>query len=53
LINRLCPFSLGEGVGDEVFSTELIKWDYKLAHGIYQPEVTRPDGRVKDINVLY
>jgi hypothetical protein len=34
-------------------STELIKWDYKLAHGIYQLEVTRPDGSVKDINVLY
>jgi hypothetical protein len=34
-------------------STELIKWDYKLAHGIYQLEVTRPDGSGKDINVLY
>ena len=34
-------------------STELIKWDYKLSHGIYQLEVTRPDGDVKNINVLY
>jgi len=34
-------------------STELIKWDFKLAHGIYQLEVTKPDGGVKGINVLY
>ena len=34
-------------------ATELIKWDYNLAHGMYQLEVTRPDGTVKDINVMY
>jgi len=34
-------------------STELIKPDYNLAHGIYQLEVTNPDGSVKNINVLY
>ena len=34
-------------------STELIKWDYNLAHGMYKLEVTKPDGTVKDINVLY
>jgi hypothetical protein len=34
-------------------STELIKWDYKLAHGMYQLEITRPDGSKKDINVMY
>jgi hypothetical protein len=34
-------------------STELIKWNYTLAHGIYQLEVTRPDGAIKNINVLY
>ena len=34
-------------------ATELINWDYNLAHGIYQLEVTKPDGSVKDINVLY
>ncbi len=33
--------------------TELIKWDYNLAHGMYQLEITRPDGSVKDINVMY
>ena len=34
-------------------ATELIKWDYNLAHGMYQLEVTKPDGTVKDINVMY
>jgi hypothetical protein len=34
-------------------STQLLKWDYNLAHGMYQLEVTRPDGSVKDLNVMY
>ena len=34
-------------------ATDLIQWDYNLAHGTYQLEVTKPDGKVKDINVLY
>jgi Secretion system C-terminal sorting domain len=34
-------------------ATELIKWDYNLAHGIYQLEVTQPDGSIKDLNVMY
>ena len=34
-------------------STELIKWDYNLAHGMYKLEVTKPDGSVKTINVMY
>ena len=34
-------------------STELLKWDFNLAHGMYQLEITKPDGRVKNINVLY
>jgi hypothetical protein len=34
-------------------STELIPWDYNLAHGMYQLMVTRPDGSVKNLNVLY
>ena len=34
-------------------ATGLIKWDYNLAHGMYQLEVTKPDGTVKDINVMY
>ena len=34
-------------------STEFIKWDYNMAHGMYNLEVTKPDGSVKNINVLY
>ena len=34
-------------------ATELIKWDYNLAHGMYQLEVTKPDGSLKDLNVMY
>ena len=34
-------------------STELINTDYHLAHGIYQLEVTKPGGSLKDINVTY
>jgi hypothetical protein len=34
-------------------ATEIIKWDYNLARGMYQLEVTKPDGTVKNINVLY
>jgi hypothetical protein len=28
-------------------------WDYNPAHGMYQLEVTKPGGTVKNINVLY
>jgi hypothetical protein len=34
-------------------NTELIKWDFKLAHGMYQLEITKPDGTTKTINVMY
>ena len=34
-------------------STELIKWDYNMAHGLYQLEVSKPDGTQKSINVMY
>ena len=34
-------------------STEIIKWDFNLAHGIYKLEVTKPDGGVRNLNVLY
>ncbi|MBA3830261.1 MAG: Ig-like domain-containing protein, partial [Taibaiella sp.] len=34
-------------------STELIKWDFNLAHGMYQLEITKPDGSTKNINVYY
>jgi len=34
-------------------NTETIQWDYKLAHGIYQIEVTKPNGEVKIIKLFY
>ncbi len=34
-------------------STELIGWNFNLAHGMYKLEVTQPDGTIKVINVLY
>ncbi|MDP4285210.1 MAG: hypothetical protein Q8891_12355 [Bacteroidota bacterium] len=34
-------------------TTQLIQWDYNLAHGMYQVEIIRPDGTVKDLNVMY
>jgi hypothetical protein len=36
----------------EAGSTEVIKCDYNLAHGMYQPEVTKPDKNI-NISVLY
>jgi hypothetical protein len=32
---------------------ENLKWDYNLAHGIYQLEITKPNGEVKVIKVMY
>ena len=34
-------------------SSQSIPWDYNLAHGVYQLEVTKPDGDVKVIKVMY
>ena len=34
-------------------STESIQWNYYLAHGIYTLEITKPDGEVKEIKVIY
>jgi hypothetical protein len=33
--------------------SENLKWDYNLAHGIYQLEITKPNGEVKVIKVMY
>ena len=33
--------------------TENIKWDYNLAHGVYQLEITKPNGEVSVIKVMY
>ena len=41
---------ISHGAGSSI---ELIKSDYSLAHGMYQLEITRPDGSGKDINVMY
>ena len=32
---------------------ETLKWDYNLAHGVYQLEITKPNGEVKLIKVMY
>jgi hypothetical protein len=34
-------------------STQQINWEYKLAYGVYQLQVTKPDGVVKVIKVMY
>jgi hypothetical protein len=34
-------------------ATEDIKWDYHLAHGVYQLQVLKPDGKIKVIKVMY
>jgi hypothetical protein len=34
-------------------STEKITWNYNLSHGIYNLEITQPDGSVKIIKVMY
>ena len=34
-------------------STELIQWNYNLAHGIYQLEVMRPDGSLRVLKIMY
>jgi hypothetical protein len=34
-------------------ATENIKWDYNLAHGVYQLQVLKPDGKIQVIKVMY
>ena len=34
-------------------SIENIKWNNNFAHGVYQMEITRPDGNVNTIKILY
>jgi|GEM_PF-1588309 len=33
--------------------SERIPWDYNMAHGTYQLEVTQPDGGIKIIRIMY
>src|SRR6476659_4288753 len=54
LLNKLGQVIMSRQISHaEGSSTELIKWDYNLAHGMYQLEVTKPDGGIKKINVMY
>ena len=54
LLNKIGQVIVSKQISHaEGSSTELIKWDFNLAHGMYLLEVTRPDGSVKDINVMY
>src|SRR4029078_3413955 len=54
LLNKLGQLILSRQFSHaEGSSTEVIKWDYNLAHGVYQLEVTKPDSRIKVINVMY
>ena len=54
LINKIGQIIVSKQINHaEGSSTELIKWDFNLAHGMYKLEVTKPDGSVKNINVLY
>ncbi|MEO6135288.1 MAG: hypothetical protein ABIP35_09055, partial [Ginsengibacter sp.] len=54
LLNPLGQVILAKQIthGDDN-STEKIKWDYKLAHGTYQLEITKPDGGISVIMVMY
>ena len=50
LLNKLGQVIMSRQISHvEGSSTELIRWDYNLAHGMYQLEVTQPDGSVKDL----
>ena len=54
LLNKLGQVIVSKQINHaEGSSTEIIKWDYNLAHGMYQLEVTQPGGTVKNINLLY
>ncbi len=34
-------------------TTDLIRWNFNLAHGMYKLEITKPDNSLKIINVMY
>jgi len=54
LLNKLGQVIMSRQISHaEGSSTEIIKWNYTLAHGIYQLEITKPDGDVKNIKVMY
>ena len=46
IVNKIVTHGLGNSIHP-------IDWDYKLARGMYQIEVTKPDGGVNLIKVVY
>ena len=34
-------------------NTETLHWNFNVTHGLYQLEITRPDGTIKNLNVMY
>jgi subtilisin-like proprotein convertase family protein len=54
LLNSLGQLIAGKQVErSDGNGSENLKWDYNLAHGIYQIEITKPNGDVKVIKVMY
>ena len=54
LLNSLSQVIVSKQVGHAGGNaTEYIKWDYNLAHGVYHLEVTKPNGEVVVIKVMY
>ena len=54
LLNKIGQVILSKQITHaEGSSTEFIKWDFNLAHGMYQLEVSIPGGEVKEISVMY
>ena len=54
LLNKLGQVMTAQQINHtEGSSTEIIKWDINMAHGMYQLEVTKPDRTQTSINVMY
>jgi hypothetical protein len=54
LMNQLGQVVVSKQIERMAGSTsETIKWNYNLSHGIYRLELTQPDGGIKEIKVLY
>jgi hypothetical protein len=54
LLNSLGQVIVSKQVGHAGGNaTENIRWDYNLAHGVYHLEVTKPNGEIVVIKVMY
>jgi hypothetical protein len=54
LMNQLGQIIVSKQVQrTEGSDAQTVEWDYMLAHGIYHLEITKPDGKVQIIKVLY